>query len=306
MPVDTDSLGSYLRRGRELRKKSLQDISAATKIQLKFLEALERDDYDQLPPVPFVVGFLRAYAQCLSLDPEEIIATYHTRHSSAEGGEGPPLLVAYQVRRPTRSRLVGVSLFIVAGALGVGLALQSLLPHTSDETSPTAVSEVSESLSGNARIDAELPPTVSKVSPILPVEPGPPASQALPAVIPEVKQEQHAATPSAPPTPAVLESPRLVPTERSSVDPPSRFLTLQAVAVQDTWLRVEIDGNKRHDVLLNSGKTAHWEAQHHFLMTIGNARGIRLTLNGQEVTLPPGRSNIVRDFQITRTFLDAR
>jgi cytoskeleton protein RodZ len=278
MQVDTGSLGSYLRRERELREKSLQDISAATKIQLRFLEALERDDYDQLPPVPFVVGFLRAYAQCLSLDPEEIIATYHTRHSSSEGGAGAPLLVAYQVRRPTRSRLVGVILLVVAGMLGVGLALQSLLPQTADETPPTAVA----------------------------VEPTPPASQAPTVVIPEVKQEQLAAIPPASATPAVAELPRLVSTEQSSGAPASRLLTLQAVALEDTWLRVEIDGNKRHAILLNSGKTVHWEAQHHFLMTIGNARGTRLMLNGKEVTLPPGRSNVVRDFQITRTFLDAR
>jgi Domain of unknown function (DUF4115) len=162
--------------------------------------------------------------------------------------------------------------------LGVGLALQSLLPQTAAETPPTAVA----------------------------VEPTPPASQAPTVVIPEVKQEQLAAIPPASATPAVAELPRLVSTEQSSGAPASRLLTLQAVALEDTWLRVEIDGNKRHAILLNSGKTVHWEAQHHFLMTIGNARGTRLMLNGKEVTLPPGRSNVVRDFQITRTFLDAR
>jgi cytoskeletal protein RodZ len=60
MYVDADSLGNYLRRERELQHVSLQDISAATKIQLRFLKDLENDAYDQLPPAPFVVGFLRA------------------------------------------------------------------------------------------------------------------------------------------------------------------------------------------------------------------------------------------------------
>jgi len=62
MLVDYDSLGSYLRQERERQQVSLQDIAATTKIQLKFLEALEHDAYDQLPAAPFVVGFLRAYA----------------------------------------------------------------------------------------------------------------------------------------------------------------------------------------------------------------------------------------------------
>ena len=70
MPVDFDSLGSYLRQERERQQVSLQEIAAATKIQLKFLEALEHDAYAQLPAPPFVVGFLRAYAQYVALDPE--------------------------------------------------------------------------------------------------------------------------------------------------------------------------------------------------------------------------------------------
>ena len=49
MQVDFDSLGSYLHQERERQQVSLQEIAAATKIQLKFLEALEHDAYDQLP-----------------------------------------------------------------------------------------------------------------------------------------------------------------------------------------------------------------------------------------------------------------
>ena len=52
MPTSSDSLGSYLRAEREQRRVSLQEISAATKIQVKFLRALEEDAYDQLPPAP--------------------------------------------------------------------------------------------------------------------------------------------------------------------------------------------------------------------------------------------------------------
>ena len=43
MQVDFDSLGSYLHQERERQQVSLQEMAAATKIQLKFLEALEHD-----------------------------------------------------------------------------------------------------------------------------------------------------------------------------------------------------------------------------------------------------------------------
>ena len=89
MPVDSDSLGSYLRQERERQRVSLQDIAAATKIQLKFLEALENDAYDQLPASPFVVGFLRAYAQYIALDPEMVLTAYRSLSRAPELPEVP-------------------------------------------------------------------------------------------------------------------------------------------------------------------------------------------------------------------------
>ena len=89
MQTSSDSLGAHLREEREQQNVSLQDISATTKIQIKFLQALENDEYDQLPPSPFVVGFLRAYAQFLSLDTEAIVTTYQQRYRASEPLHNP-------------------------------------------------------------------------------------------------------------------------------------------------------------------------------------------------------------------------
>jgi len=78
---------------------------------------------------------------------------------------------------------------------------------------------------------------------------------------------------------------------------------LQATAVAATWLQVEIDGDKRHALLLASGKSVQWEASERFRLTVGNVRGIRLALNGQEISLQSGRSNIRRDMLLTRALL---
>jgi hypothetical protein len=80
-------------------------------------------------------------------------------------------------------------------------------------------------------------------------------------------------------------------------------LVLQATAVADTWLRVDIDGNKRHTLLLASGKSMQWEASERFRLTVGNVRGIRLALNGQAIPLQSGRSNVTRDMLLTRALL---
>jgi hypothetical protein len=82
-------------------------------------------------------------------------------------------------------------------------------------------------------------------------------------------------------------------------------LVLQAQALQETWLRVKIDGMAHNnDVLLASGKSVSWEAAERFVLTVGNANGVRVSLNGQEIALPPSRSNVVRDFLLTRQLLN--
>ena len=62
------SLGEKLRREREARGVSLQEISAATRVNIKFLEALEKNDYSEYQAPVFITGFLRSYANHLGLD----------------------------------------------------------------------------------------------------------------------------------------------------------------------------------------------------------------------------------------------
>ncbi len=69
-------LGEYLRQMRQNRGVSLEEVAEATKINLKYLRALEEGEYDILPPEVYVRGFLAAYADYLGIDPEELYARY--------------------------------------------------------------------------------------------------------------------------------------------------------------------------------------------------------------------------------------
>jgi cytoskeletal protein RodZ len=70
------SFGEELRRQRELRQVSLEEIADSTKVNLRFLEALERNDFDALPGGLFTRGFIRAYATYVGLDPEATVSAY--------------------------------------------------------------------------------------------------------------------------------------------------------------------------------------------------------------------------------------
>ena len=71
-----DSFGERLKREREKRGVTLDEISVATKISTRMLRALEAEKFDQLPGGIFNKGFVRAYAQHLAMDEDQAVADY--------------------------------------------------------------------------------------------------------------------------------------------------------------------------------------------------------------------------------------
>jgi hypothetical protein len=68
--------GENLRKERERRKLSLEDVSIATKIGTRFLRAIEEEHFDQLPGGIFNKGFIRAYARQVGVDENRAVTEY--------------------------------------------------------------------------------------------------------------------------------------------------------------------------------------------------------------------------------------
>ena len=75
-PTGANGLGEFLRRERELRHISLDEVVERTKISRRYLESIEEGRYDRLPGEAFVRGFIRAYAQSVGLDPQDTLLLY--------------------------------------------------------------------------------------------------------------------------------------------------------------------------------------------------------------------------------------
>jgi cytoskeletal protein RodZ len=109
------SFGETLKRERELRQISLREISEATKINLRYLDALERDDFRHLPGGVFNKGFVRAYAQFIGIDAETMVMAYleedgrQQARAARAGGAGH---TAPEVAEPARS--AGARVWIAA------------------------------------------------------------------------------------------------------------------------------------------------------------------------------------------------
>src|SRR5260370_22639515 len=78
------AFGERLRREREMRGITLDEIWESTKISRRHLESLEREDFDSLPGGIFNKGFVRSYARFLGLDEDQAVADY-----SAANNEQP-------------------------------------------------------------------------------------------------------------------------------------------------------------------------------------------------------------------------
>jgi len=73
--MSLESFGEQLRKSRERKQISLANISEATRISVKFLEAIEAGKFSILPQA-YVRAFLREYARAIELDPEELVRQY--------------------------------------------------------------------------------------------------------------------------------------------------------------------------------------------------------------------------------------
>src|SRR6267378_3620935 len=82
------TFGEHLKREREMRGVSLDEISAATRIATRFLTAIEEEQWGLLPGGVFNRGFVRAVARYLGLDEENIVAEY-----AAAAGDRPTVPV---------------------------------------------------------------------------------------------------------------------------------------------------------------------------------------------------------------------
>lgn len=100
------SFGEELRRERELRSISLREIAEATKVNLRYLEAIERNQFEALPGGVFNRGFVRAYAEFIGVDPEAMVNAYLLEEQSKtapQTAEKPEVLRGERERRVTKA-----------------------------------------------------------------------------------------------------------------------------------------------------------------------------------------------------------
>jgi len=125
-----DGVGNKLREARARRKLSLEQVEEATKIRGRYLQAIEGEDWDQLPSDTYARAFIRTYSTLVGLDGDRLAEEQRRAQGAARPGERLPRVdpkprpVARGGRRRVPPRLIAVlvTLAVVAALLVVGLS----------------------------------------------------------------------------------------------------------------------------------------------------------------------------------------
>lgn len=162
---DDLSFGQLLRRERELRRITLREVHEATKINIRYLEALERNDFTYLPAGAFTRGFVRAYARYIGLDPSEMINAYlyELKRQEQEAERDPtrarpaiddPVREAYgseeleeTARKRQRLRTVVIAAAVIVGLLLVVAATMFVIHQTRGLAGDRSIPRLEGSLS---------------------------------------------------------------------------------------------------------------------------------------------------------------
>lgn len=237
--------GQCLRRKREERGFSLEDVSGATKISRVYLQAIEEDRYQVLPAEVFVVGFLRQYALCVGLDPDDVVLRYRVARQQG---------VAIRAGRPrARARVrpweavAGVVVLIVAAAalwwvfspLGDG-GNQKVRAIRTPRSSPREMRK--------AQIRHEL--GLDRVAPALESRPeGFPPDWAAEKTMPAEADRKR--------------------------------VNVVVQSARKNWLSVEMDGGPWVDRTLEPGQPCAFSASRSLRLRIGHGEGVKVFYNGK-------------------------
>ncbi len=275
------SVGDYLRELRQRRGLSLEEMSRATRVASRYLECLESDRFSALPAPVFTRGFIRAYCQAVGEPPDEALARYESRDGATPPpprttpAAGPPPVPAESGARSRSAVLVSFVLLVILGMalFAVALMTQPAREERVDRRPPA---------DAVASLPAPAAPTVPEASP--------PSSP--PAAPPTPPRPAAVAPPPAPASAVVTAAPvratappAWLPDVQAATGGVASPYRLVAHVSEATWIRVRTEDGRNIEETVPAGEVREWVSNRPFVLTLGNAGGVTLELNGR--TLPP-------------------
>lgn len=146
---DAKTVGQFLKNARLSQKKTIESAAKILCIRKIYLNAIEEDNYAELPPIPYGVGFVRSYAAWLGLNAERIVQCYKEEAMPQKSLHTKPVVKNHPLMTIPNWRQILIGIVAVAGLYFLWLAY-NMVEQTSDAVQPipevVAVEEESQEL----------------------------------------------------------------------------------------------------------------------------------------------------------------
>lgn len=238
------TIGTVLRAERLRQCQQLNAIAAETKIRRQILEALEDDQFDQIPGGAYRRSFLRQYARALGLNEDEAVASFLQQY------EEPPLPLPVPPKTKPIGYLPGLVCLVLAAAGFAGLFNFAQSAHPE-----------------------------GKYEAVAPVRLPPQAAPARPKSDATISSADRFATNATVP-PRNDDAPA---SAVNSADSSTAAVRVKFKVLEPVWVSVKCDGNQTYIGMLATAESRVFEAMHSVTVLIGNAAGVAIFVNGSPV-----------------------
>lgn len=316
-PMSQD-FGSHLKHEREMRGISLEEIAASTKIQIRYLQALETNQFDALPGAVFIKGFIRSYGKTIGCNVEDLISAYDESIGSHRQN-AEQLEQDLADRHPSRGRSVRINLLggvALVAVLAVGVwywnAPQSAsLPESEDSAlGEVPASEVvmenryAPAMEGLEQKPSALlrePAADSPTRPRAAPPPGKPIQAAEQTIFGNgLSNNQNGAIIKTTQDQLIQN----VSDSSGSFAETPGGLRLVIQVSDNSWFNLTIDNSREMDFIMPAGATKTVLAQTKIRITVGNQRATHLTLNDKVLALPESPDNVVRNLIVNTEMIE--
>lgn len=256
------SAGRMLREARERAGLRVEEVEARCHVRASFLRAIEEDRYELLPGPVYARGFVKLYAAVVGLDPSQVLDAAGPIARAWPRARPPgmvrrpsawwttdPLLESMEPKRRLRSLAAAASVMVLLAVAGGWLLSRTTgAPHR-------------------------------------------PASGIVPSVLQPVAEEPPAA--DRPPTPVAIPPEDSLSSSGSASTPAAaasgqRRIELVLSVVERCWIEVYADGQRVESRTVNPGERLSFAAQDGMTVRLGNAEGVRATVNGRPYSVGKG------------------
>lgn len=275
-------LGKRLKEAREQRNMSLDDLQEITKIQKRYLIAIEQGNYVIMPGEFYVRAFIRQYAEAVGLDPEELFEQYANEIPNAQQEELPGELSRVKSRQLSEQgeKVLNILPKILIGMLAVGVAVVLWFffqNRTMDEQPQEQVINEETEFEQSEQVNEQQPEKQNEQQS-------------------EKQNEQQLEKEQEQPSTAMI---KVVDTNgrKSTLEVTGEQLIIDIATKGDAWIEVKNGKGKaftRKMMYANQAETFDLTNETEVLLVIGQTLNTEVKINGQTLQYPVNPSDHVR------------